>query len=320
MGLVEVIYREKLFLQNDSGKKRGPNGETETVMIVKDYLQGEFERKAKYVQRDIKDHKGDTKAEILDMQQQLAWAISLKARKGERNDVRQLYYNINSVRSKIKKIALDHDVVPELQQAIIAEKEAPVETQQEEKAWLIKKQKEDPLKTEVENLKQDFIQRYLISKSGDDKLTGQHDFIISFNNKNRLIWDSLILLMAIWNCIETPLDIAFEPPSSVVITIINYAIDLFFYIDIIVAFRTSYLTFDGQEVKEWKQIAINYIFRGTFFLDLLSVLPFYELIPGDQKALQILGVLKLIRIKRLPKLIANIDMKADTKAVSSYVV
>ena len=122
--------------------------------------------------------------------------------------------------------------------------------------------------------------------------------------------------MAIWNCIETPLDIAFEPPSSVIIIIINYSIDLFFYIDIIVALRTSYLTFDGQEVKEWKQIAINYIFRGTFFLDLLSVLPFYEMIPGDQKALQILGVLKLIRIKRLPKLIANIDMKADTKAVS----
>ena len=87
--------------------------------------------------------------------------------------------------------------------------------------------------------------------------------------------------MAIWNCIETPFDISFEPPSSVVIVIINYAIDLFFYIDIIVAFRTSYLTFDGQEVKEWKQIAINYIFRGTFFLDLLSVLPFYEMIPGD---------------------------------------
>ena len=67
---------------------------------------------------------------------------------------------------------MDHDVVPELQHAIIAEKDAPVETQQEEKAWLIKKQKEDPLKTEVENLKQDFIQRYLISKSGDDNLSG----------------------------------------------------------------------------------------------------------------------------------------------------
>jgi hypothetical protein len=38
-------------------------------MIVKDYLQGEFDRKAKYVQRDNKDYSGDTKAEILDMQQ-----------------------------------------------------------------------------------------------------------------------------------------------------------------------------------------------------------------------------------------------------------
>ena len=87
--------------------------------------------------------------------------------------------------------------------------------------------------------------------------------------------------MAIWNCLETPLDIAFNPKSSMVIIIINYVIDLFFYIDIMVAFRTSFLTFDGQEVKDWKKIAWNYVFRGTFLLDLLSVLPFYELIPGE---------------------------------------
>lgn len=51
--------------------------------------------------------------------------------------------------------------------------------------------------------------------------------------------------MAIWNCLETPLDIAFEPESSLSVIIINNVIDLFFYIDIIVAFRTSFLTFDG---------------------------------------------------------------------------
>ena len=100
------------FLQNTS--KRGPNGESETVMIVKDYLLSEFDRKAKYVQRLDKTYNGDTKAEIVDMQQQLAQAISLKARKGEANDVKQLYYNIKSVHSKIKKIALDHDIVPDL--------------------------------------------------------------------------------------------------------------------------------------------------------------------------------------------------------------
>jgi hypothetical protein len=76
------------YFKNESGKKRGPNGETETVMIVKDYLLEEFDKKAKYVQREQKEFNGDTKAEILDMQQQLALAISIKARKGERNDVR----------------------------------------------------------------------------------------------------------------------------------------------------------------------------------------------------------------------------------------
>ena len=157
----------------------------------------------------------------------------------------------------------------------------------------------------------------MISKTGDDAAAGQSDFIIPFNNKNRLIWDTLILIMAIYNCLETPLDIAFEPESSIVIIIINYVIDLFFYLDILVAFRTSFLTFDGQEIRDWKLIAFNYMFHGTFFLDLLSVLPFYELIPGKQKVVKILGVLKLIRIKRLPKLIANIDLKADTKAVSN---
>jgi len=57
-------------------------------MIVKDHLLGEFDKKAKYVQRETKDFHGDTKSEILDMQSQLAWAISLKARKGEKHDVR----------------------------------------------------------------------------------------------------------------------------------------------------------------------------------------------------------------------------------------
>jgi hypothetical protein len=48
------------------------------------------------------------------MQAQLAWAISIKARKGEIHDVKQLNYNINALRSKMKKIALDYDIIPEL--------------------------------------------------------------------------------------------------------------------------------------------------------------------------------------------------------------
>ena len=50
----------------------------------------------------------------------------------------------------MKKVALDYDVVPELVDAIQALAQAPKEKEEEEKAWLIKKQKEEnPLKTQV---------------------------------------------------------------------------------------------------------------------------------------------------------------------------
>lgn len=52
--------------------------------------------------------------------------------------------------------------------------------------------------------------------------------------------------MAMWNCIETPLSLAFGATEGLMaIVIINYVIDLFFYFDIMIAFRTSVLTYDG---------------------------------------------------------------------------
>jgi hypothetical protein len=45
------------------------------------------------------------------------------------------------------------------------------------------------------------------------------------------------------------------------------------------AFRTSVLTYDGQEIKDAKEIALYYIFKGTFLLDLLSVFPFEDIVP-----------------------------------------
>lgn len=89
--------------------------------------------------------------------------------------------------------------------------------------------------------------------------------------------------MAIWNCVQIPFNIAFAPQFSLSIEILNSIIDLTFYIDIAIAFRTSYLTFDGFEVTDWKKIAYKYIVKGTFILDLLSVLPFNAMTPVRSK-------------------------------------
>ena len=91
--------------------------------------------------------------------------------------------------------------------------------------------------------------------------------------------------MAIWNCVWTPFQVAFEPPDNFIIEVIGYVIDLFFWLDILLCFRISYITFDGEEVTNWRYIAIRYIFQGTFIFDLLSVLPFETIFPGNNSAI-----------------------------------
>lgn len=108
---------------------------------------------------------------------------------------------------------------------------------------------------------------------------------------------------------------AFEPPDNFIIEVIGYVIDLFFWLDILLCFRVSYITFDGEEVTNWRYIAIRYIFQGTFIFDLLSVLPFDAILPGNNSAISLLGILKLIRIKRLPDLIARLNMDEASKAM-----
>ena len=56
--------------------------------------------------------------------------------------------------------------------------------------------------------------------------------------------------------------------------IINTFIDCCFWVDIFLAFRTTYKhPITGDEISNPKKIGKNYI-KGTFWLDLLSTFPF----------------------------------------------
>ena len=54
-------------------------------------------------------------------------------------------------------------------------------------------------------------------------------------------------------------------------------VDLLFVIDIIINFRTTYISGKGEEVFDPKVIAKKYALGGRFWIDLLSVIPFVEL-------------------------------------------
>ena len=103
--------------------------------------------------------------------------------------------------------------------------------------------------------------------------------MISFNDYRLLRWDTLVLILAIWNCVYIPFEISFEPPINLTIEVLNDFIDLLFYLDIFISFRTTYMTTQGEEIMDSALIARKYIWHGTLVLDLLSVIPFNAIIP-----------------------------------------
>lgn len=141
-------------------------------------------------------------------------------------------------------------------------------------------------------------------------------FILRVGDKLRLRWDIYIIIAAIYNTITIPLVIAFNPNvfESTLVTVLESFIDLTFFLDIIINFRTTYIsTKTGEEIYDFQMIARRYLF-GRFFVDFLSSIPFDKLSGGSNDILPILGMLKLIRINRINVVIRNLNTKSDFKA------
>lgn len=90
-------------------------------------------------------------------------------------------------------------------------------------------------------------------------------------------------------------------------------------IDIAVNFRTTYvIEKSGEEVISTQKIALQYL-RAKFWIDLLASFPFdaFSYIIGTKSKntflFQILGLLKLVRILRLSRLIAYMNLNNELK-------
>ena len=143
--------------------------------------------------------------------------------------------------------------------------------------------------------------------------------LVRYNNEWRIYWDLFMMLLAIYNCFVIPLQISFDPPvfNSVGFLVINSTIDVLFAVDLVVMFRTTYIdSYTGEEIFNGNKIALNYI-KGRFWMDLLATIPFDTIIesinPGSASEIQLTGILKLIRITRLTKIIAYMNVKEDVK-------
>jgi len=72
----------------------------------------------------------------------------------------------------------------------------------------------------------------------------------------------------------------------------------------------------GDEIFHPKLIAINYAKSAIFWVDIISTFPF-ELLGFSgtlQKIVSLLGVLKVVRIGKISKIIANLNVSTQLKA------
>ena len=84
------------------------------------------------------------------------------------------------------------------------------------------------------------------------------------------------MALALWNWFSIPFIVAFVPEldSDPVVLSSNIGIDIVFFLDIVLNFRTTFFhRHTGDEVVDTRKIAKNYVLGGKFAIDLLASIP-----------------------------------------------
>jgi len=141
--------------------------------------------------------------------------------------------------------------------------------------------------------------------------------IIKAQGINRLRWDLTIIILAIYQALTIPISIAYgvDELNSPIFKTVDSLIDLVFWIDIILNFRTSFVdSLTGEEVLDPVLISKKYLSEPRFYIDVLSTIPFGDLTSSHSPLLQFLGILKIVRLLRISSVIVNLNTSQDTKA------
>lgn len=128
----------------------------------------------------------------------------------------------------------------------------------------------------------------------------------------KICWDILITIIVTLTSIYVPLQLAFDDFMQVFDP--EYIVLCFFWVDIILTFRTTYWNEDTEEIISPVLIAKKYIKSWSFFIDVGSALPISEIITRTGAGKNIKWVvltksLRLLRINRLFKYLSDNSLK-----------
>ncbi|CDW87544.1 voltage-gated ion channel superfamily [Stylonychia lemnae] len=142
--------------------------------------------------------------------------------------------------------------------------------------------------------------------------------LIHPHSNGKFYWDMLIIVLSLFNAFYVPVELTFAIETTEM-EVINYIMDCIFVLDIVVNFRTIY--FDertNDPITETRKIAINYVLRGRFFIDIVATLPLEFIseikdVHISKSSLKLIGLIKLTRLLRLGRIITYIRMSKSFK-------
>jgi hypothetical protein len=116
-----------------------------------------------------------------------------------------------------------------------------------------------------------------------------------------------------------PFDFAYRSNSHVTLEVLETMVDIVFFFDIVINFRTIYFSsLTNDKITEPIKIAKNYIFSGRFFIDLIASVPvdlFLLMVnSSNNRAFSIIKILKLTRLFRLNKIVSFIRYKVALRS------
>ena len=131
--------------------------------------------------------------------------------------------------------------------------------------------------------------------------------IVMNNGKLKTRWDLYIGLLIIYSVTAIPIEIAFSTEPSNAMYVFEICLDLSFFLDILITFRTAYYDTNHDYTETIPHnIYVRYL-RSWFLIDLISTIPFDKitsatLSSSSSSNLSSLRILKFVRLSRLFKM------------------
>jgi voltage-gated potassium channel len=125
--------------------------------------------------------------------------------------------------------------------------------------------------------------------------------ILKTGSRQRLAWETLLALFAVYSAVEIPLDEVYNLSGNRTLLFINVIVSVAFLFSMVINSKTP-IVVGSHEIKDPRELRKRYL-KGRFWVDFLAAFPF-ELVlfafPGASVGARGIRLLNLVRVLRLP--------------------